>query len=37
MEAPKPDAAEWAKRFTVATLATKQYQDQFIPCDEPEP
>ena len=31
----QPDAAEWAKRFTAAVLATKQYQDQFIPCDEP--
>ncbi len=31
----QPDAAEWAKRFTAAILATKQYQDQFIPCDEP--
>ena len=25
------DAAEWAKRFTAAILATKQYKDQFIP------
>ena len=30
------DAAEWAKRFTAAILATKHYQDQFIPCDSPE-
>ena len=29
------DAAEWAKRFTAAILATRQYQDQHIPCDEP--
>jgi 3-hydroxybutyryl-CoA dehydrogenase len=25
------DEAEWAKRFTAAILATKNYQDQFIP------
>ena len=30
------DEAEWAKRFTAAILATKHYQDQFIPCDDPE-
>ena len=30
------DEAEWAKRFTAAILATKHYQDQFIPCDNPE-
>ena len=29
----QPDAAEWARRFTAAILATKQYQDQFIPPD----
>ncbi len=29
----EPDAAEWAKRFTAAILATKEYQDQFIPSD----
>ena len=29
------DAAEWAERFTAAILATRQYQDQHIPCDEP--
>ena len=28
-------AAEWAERFTAAILATRQYQDQHIPCDEP--
>jgi 3-hydroxybutyryl-CoA dehydrogenase len=30
------DEAEWAKRFSAAVLATKNYQDQFIPCDNPE-
>lgn len=30
------DEEEWAKRFTAAILATKRYQDQFIPCDNPE-
>jgi 3-hydroxybutyryl-CoA dehydrogenase len=28
------DEAEWAKRFTAAILATKHYQDQFIPYDD---
>ena len=28
-------ASEWAERFTAAILATRQYQDQHIPCDEP--
>ncbi len=30
------DQAEWAKRFIGAILATKHYQDQFIPCDNEE-
>lgn len=30
------DEAEWARRFSAAVLATKNYQDQFIPCDNPE-
>lgn len=32
----KGEGAEWAKRFTAAILATKDYQDQFISCAEPE-
>ena len=30
------DAGVWAERFTAAVLAARQYQDRFIPCDEPE-
>ncbi|MCP4782935.1 MAG: 3-hydroxyacyl-CoA dehydrogenase family protein [Fuerstiella sp.] len=30
------DEADWARRFTAAILATKHYQDQFIPCDNLE-
>jgi 3-hydroxybutyryl-CoA dehydrogenase len=30
------DATKWAERFSAAILATKHYQDQFIPCDAPE-
>ncbi len=30
------DEVEWAKRFTAAILATKHYQDQFIPYDDKE-
>ena len=28
------DAAEWAERFTAAILATRNYQDQHLPCNE---